>query len=87
MEGTSYSIIGSRLPKVDDLPKITGKGIYVFDVVLPGMLFGKVLRSPHAHAEILKIDPSEAWKVPGVRSIITAEDTPKKKFSFIFSIN
>ena len=83
MKDKRYSIIGSRLPKVDDRPKITGSATYVFDVDLPGMLYGKLLRSPHPHAEILKIDTSEAWKVPGVRSIITADDTPKKKFSFI----
>lgn len=83
MDDKAYSLIGKRLPKVDDKPKITGSGTYVYDLNLPGMLFGKVLRSPHPHAEILEIDTSAAWQVPGIRAIITAEDTPKKLFSFV----
>jgi len=83
MDDKTYSLIGTRVPKVDDEPKMTGSGIYVYDMKLPGMLFGKVLRSPHPHAEILKVDTSKALRVPGVRAVITAEDTPKKPFSFV----
>ncbi len=83
MNNKTYSLIGARVPKVDDKPKMTGSGIYVYDINIPGMLFGKVLRSPHPHAEIIKIDTSEAWQVPGVRAVITADDTPKRPFSFI----
>jgi 4-hydroxybenzoyl-CoA reductase alpha subunit len=83
MKTNPYNIIGSRATKVDDGPKITGSGVYVFDVNLPGMLYGKILRSPHPHAQIVNIDTSEAWQVRGVRSVITAEDTPKKPFSFV----
>ncbi len=46
------------------------------DMVLPGMLWGKVLRSPHAHARIVSIDTSKALKLPGVRAVVTADDFP-----------
>lgn len=86
MNTDRYTIVGQKVKKVDDIPKITGSGAYIADIYLLGMLYGKVLRSPHAHAKIARIDCAEAWKVKGVRAVITARDTPQKRFSFIQTI-
>ena len=51
-----YSVVGKSLPRVDGLSKVTGQAKFTLDVQLPGMLYGKILRSPHAHARILGID-------------------------------
>src|SRR3984957_19300768 len=61
----------------------TRRAMYGADLKLPGMLYGKVLRSPHAHARILKIDTSKAAKLPGVKAVITAADLPEQKNEFI----
>ena len=69
--------IGQRLPKVDGLDRVTGKAAYGADIHLPGMLHGKLLHSPHAHAVIKSIDASQALKLPGVMAVITATDFPE----------
>ena len=56
---------------------IRGKGTYVDDVVLPGMLYPDIVRSPHAHARIVKIDSTKALAVPGVLAVITGQDLAK----------
>lgn len=78
----NYSLIGTSTPKIDGYEKVTGDLLYVEDTVLPGMLYGAILRSPHSHAKIKNIDTSKAKDLTGVRAVITAEDTPKNKFSF-----
>ncbi|MGD9786209.1 MAG: aerobic carbon-monoxide dehydrogenase large subunit [Hyphomicrobiaceae bacterium] len=66
--------MGCRRKRVEDIRFTQGKGNYVDDVKLPGMLFGDFVRSPYAHARVLKIDPTEALKVPGVLAVLTAEE-------------
>ena len=61
---SDYSIIGKPTPNVDGAAKTTGEAVYTFDMTLPNMLHGKLLRSPHAHAKIISIDTSEAEKLP-----------------------
>jgi CO/xanthine dehydrogenase Mo-binding subunit len=78
--GAKYSAIGKRVHFVDGKEKVTGKAQFLDDMVMPGMLFGKILRSPHPHALIKSIDTSRAEKVPGVRTVITAADCPRVKF-------
>ncbi len=78
-----YSVLGKRLPRVDGIPKVTGEGKYAADYSYPGMLFGKMLRSPHAHAKILNIDTSRALKVPGVKAVITGKDLGGFTYGFI----
>jgi CO/xanthine dehydrogenase Mo-binding subunit len=78
-----FSVIGKRVPKYDSLSKVTGRAEYMIDLKLPGMLYGKILRSRHAHARILKIDTRKAEELPGVIAVITAKDTPKIKFGFM----
>ncbi|HIG54763.1 MAG TPA: xanthine dehydrogenase family protein molybdopterin-binding subunit [Candidatus Latescibacteria bacterium] len=69
-----YKVIGTRPIRHDGVDKVTGAAMYGGDVSLPGLLFGKVLRSPHPHAKILSIDTSEALKLDGVRAVATADD-------------
>ncbi|MBX5489725.1 MAG: molybdopterin-dependent oxidoreductase [Chloroflexi bacterium] len=73
-----FEVVGTRVRRLDGFEKVTGTGKYVADIYLPGMLVGKVLRSPYPHARILRIDTSRARKVPGVRAVVTADDTPKR---------
>jgi len=74
--------IGKRIPKMDAEEKVTGKAIYIHDLKVPGMLYGKILYSPHPHARILRIDTSEAERLPGVRAVLTGYNTPPIKFGF-----
>ena len=66
--------IGKRTPRPDGADKVTGKAAYAADTNMPGMIWGKVLRSPHAHARIKKIDTSKAAAYPGVKAVITSKD-------------
>ena len=72
------SVIGKRVPMVDAPLMTTGRGIYTDDMTLPGMLVGKILHSPHAHAVIRSIDTSKAEAVPGVVAVVTGEEFPNK---------
>lgn len=69
--------VGQRLPRVDGVDKVTGRMVYGADISLPGMLWGKQLGSPHAHARIVKIDTAKAKALPGVFAVITGEDMPR----------
>jgi CO/xanthine dehydrogenase Mo-binding subunit len=70
----SPSVIGARVPRIEGPEKVTGRARYAADVNLPGMLFGKILRSPVTHARIVRVDASKAWRVPGVRAVVTGQD-------------
>lgn len=74
-----FSVVGKSVPRIDAMQKVTGEAIYVQDIKLPGMLYGRVLRSPYAHAKIVRIDTRRAEKLKGVKAVITAADTPKIK--------
>ncbi len=73
-----YTLIGTNYTRIDGEDKVTGRAKYAGDISVPGMLYAKFLRSPHAHANILSIDISEAEKLPGVRAIITGDAFPGK---------
>lgn len=77
------NVVGKRLPMLDALEKATGQARFTDDLSLPGMLFGKILRSPHPHAKILHVDLSGALKVKGVRGAISGKDIPKKKYGIV----
>jgi len=77
-----FLTIGKRIPKRDAPQKATGSAIYIQDLKIPGMLYGKILYSKYPHAKILKIDTSRAEKLPGVKAVITGSDTPTFKFGF-----
>src|SRR3972149_10110283 len=72
-----YSSVGKRLPRIDGFSKVTGEAEYSPDIMLPKMLYGKILRSPYAHAKILHIDTNKARKLKGVKAIITTENIPR----------
>jgi len=74
--GTDLRVVGTRPVRPDGVDKVTGRAMFGADMVLPGMLWGKVKRSPHAHARIVSIDASKALKLPGVRAVVTAADFP-----------
>ena len=69
-----YKVVGTRPVRHDGADKVTGLARYSADLNLPGMLYGKVLRSPHAHARIKSIDTGKAEAMPGVRAVITGAD-------------
>lgn len=63
--------------------KVAGRAVYGIDLQLPGMLYGKILRSPHPHARIKAIDTFEAAALPGVRAVLTASDINKKRYGIV----
>jgi CO/xanthine dehydrogenase Mo-binding subunit len=71
-----YKVVGTRPIRHDGYEKVTGVAKYGADIQLTGMLHGKVLRSPHAHARIRSIDTSKAEALPGVTAVVTAKDFP-----------
>ena len=73
---TTYQVIGKNPTRHDGTDKVTGRALYGADIRLPGMYYGAMLRSPHAHARILSIDTSEAESYPGVKAIVTSKDLP-----------
>src|SRR5947209_10885802 len=77
-EARPYRIIGTPRPKVDAYGKVTGRALYADDIMLPRMVYGRLLRSPHAHARILAIDTSKALALPGVLAVLTGADLPQK---------
>ncbi|MGH7453815.1 MAG: hypothetical protein ACRENG_20865, partial [bacterium] len=72
----STNIIGKPIPLIDGLKKTTGEGIYTDDIKLPGMLVGKILRSPVPHARIVKLDTSQAEALPGVHAVVIGKEAP-----------
>jgi CO/xanthine dehydrogenase Mo-binding subunit len=76
MSTPTYKVIGTRPIRHDGVDKVTGRAQYGADIQLAGLLHGRILRSPHAHARIVKIDTSEALKLPGVVAVATSEDFP-----------
>src|SRR5437667_5492052 len=78
-----FTVVGEPLPKIDAWGKVTGDTRFADDMVLPRMAFGKLLRSPHAHARVRAIDTARAKTVPGVYAVITGADLPRVKFGIL----
>ncbi|HEV2008886.1 MAG TPA: xanthine dehydrogenase family protein molybdopterin-binding subunit, partial [Burkholderiales bacterium] len=74
------NVVGKNVPRTDAIAKVTGAAQYVADLHLPGMLHAAVLRSPHPHARIVKIDVAAAAAVPGVKAVVTGADTARRKW-------
>lgn len=72
----TFSIVGTSPPRIDGVGQVTGAAIYTDDMTLPRMLYGKILRSPHAHARIVSIDTSRAEALPGVVAVMTGKELP-----------
>src|SRR6476619_7635609 len=69
--------IGGYVPMVDGPEKVAGRAKYTADLVAPGMLAGRIFRSPYSHAEIIEVDISAALQVPGVKAVVTGADCDK----------
>jgi CO/xanthine dehydrogenase Mo-binding subunit len=82
MDGASLSgkAVGKSIRRVDGIAKVTGRTRYAGDVDLPGMLFGRCLRSPHPSARIVSINSAKAKALPGVRSVLTGADVPDTRY-------
>ena len=76
---SDLKVVGTRPIRPDGVDKVTGRAVFAADTRSAGMLWGKILRSPHAHARIVSIDTSKAKAVPGVRAVVTAADFPDIK--------
>ncbi|MCH8989687.1 MAG: xanthine dehydrogenase family protein molybdopterin-binding subunit [Chloroflexi bacterium] len=73
------SAIGQSITRGEGPDKVSGKAVYAADISLPGMLWGKVLRSPYPYARIVSIDTSQAQALPGVHAVVTGQDLPETK--------
>ena len=76
---SDLKVVGTRPIRPDGVDKVTGRAVFAADTRSAGMLWGKILRSPHAHARIVSIDTSKAKSVPGVKAVVTAADFPDIK--------
>ncbi len=72
-----WNIIGKPVPQVGSRQKVTGEALYTDDLRIPGTLVGKILRSPHAAARIVRLDTREAEAMPGVHAVVTGRDAPR----------
>ncbi len=79
----AFKWVGTRPVRPDGVPKVTGAAKFGADYYLPGMLYGRVLRSPHAHARIRSIDTSRAAALPGVKAVMTGADLPDHPFEYV----
>ena len=80
---TTFNVVGQRLPMHDAAAKAKGTAQFTDDILLPGMLYGKILRSPLAHARILRIDTTQALKLPGVKGVVTGRDIPDRPYGIV----
>ncbi len=79
-EKTDHVVVGRRVPRIDAPDLASGRAVFTDDIRLPGMLYGKILTSPHAHARILKIDTSRAEALEGVKAVLTHADVPETSY-------
>ena len=79
----AFKWVGTRPVRPDGVPKVTGAAKFGADYHLPGMLYGKVLRSPHAHARVRSIDTSRAEALPGVKAVMTGADLTDHPFEYV----
>ena len=70
---TATTVVGKRLPRIDGYDRVSGSATYTADVILPGMLYGAILRCPHAHATVKRLDTAKAEQMPGVAAIMTPQ--------------
>src|SRR5215472_5605504 len=78
-----FKWVGTSPIRPDGVPKVTGVAQYGADLAMPGMLHGRILRSPHAHARIRSIDTSKALALPGVKAVVTSADFPEQSFEYL----
>ena len=74
LDKTALQVVGTRPIRPDGVDKVTGRAAFAADTTMPGMIWGKVLRSPHPHARIRRIDTTKAERLPGVKAVVTRDD-------------
>src|SRR5438045_7226159 len=77
LDKSALRLVGTRPIRPDGVDKVTGRANFGADMTMPGMLWGKLKRSPHAHARVKSINTSKAEKLPGVRAVVSAADFPE----------
>ena len=77
LETGSYNVVGTRPVRHDAINKVTGRDQFGADVQFAGLLHGRILRSPFAHARIKSIDTGKAEAIPGVKAVVTGDDLPQ----------
>ena len=82
LSNEEFKVVGSRPVRHDGVDKVTGRARYAADTAMPGLLYAKIVRSPHAHAYIRSIDASRALALPGVHAVVTASDFPEASAEF-----
>src|SRR5919108_3653805 len=78
-------VVGTPTLRIDALDKVLGSAKFTADLQLPGLLHGKLRLSDHAHARVVAVDTREAERLPGVRAVLTAWNTPEYRFGSVFS--
>jgi len=79
---TAYTVVGASAPRVDGIEKVTGKAVFTGDIELPGMAYAKILRSPVAHARLVKVDASRALNHAGVIEVLTRDGIKDLNFRY-----
>ncbi len=79
MMQTEYAVVGTSPPRTSLADKIRGEAVFTADLKLPGMLYARVLRSPHAHARVVQVHTDAALQLPGVHAVITYRDVPQAR--------
>src|SRR6266446_221141 len=77
LDKAALKVVGTRPIRPDGVDKVIGRAAFGADMVMPGMLWGRIKRSPHAHARIVSIKTDKALKLPGVKAVVTADDFPQ----------
>jgi len=78
-----WNVVGKRIPMLDAAAKAKGAAQFADDLTFPGMLHGKILRSPHPHAKILSIDTTGAERLRGVKGVVTGRDIPDRMYGIV----
>src|SRR5712692_10031536 len=78
----NYKVIGTPVERMDGPEMLSGQALYGPDVKLPGMSWGKILRSPIPHGKVLRVDAEKAKKHPGVKAVICAQDVPARRYGY-----
>ena len=78
-----FNVVGTRMPMLDAAAKVKGAALFTDDLTLPGMLHGRILRSPLPHARIIRIDTRKAEQLPGVKGVVTGEEIPDRMYGIV----
>src|SRR2546421_9003098 len=78
LDKAALKVVGTRPIRPDGVDKVIGRAAFGADMVMPGMLWGRIKRSPHAHARIVSIKTDKSQALPGVKAIVTADDIPQR---------